>query len=155
MTYESRIFCPKNCDIFELITYLNVTEAKQTTSLLLLDNFCPVMSFTDEFRRKRKRRIIVYRVRSLVIVREPVASAMRNFVNSASEEGWIEEKKKTVCDRGREIGGRRKIGFISWMIVETRGRGRESMIHQIGSSSGRNYQRSLCSLNWSPVSRLI
>lgn len=65
------------------------------------------------------------------------------------------KKKKKTRDREREIGGCRKIGFISWMIAETRGRGRESMIRQIGSSTGRNYQRSLCSLNWSPVSRLI
>ena len=39
-------------------------------SLLLLNNFYP-----DEFKRNRERRIIVYGVRSLVMVREPIASA--------------------------------------------------------------------------------
>ena len=56
----SRIFSPKIATFPQFYVYLNVTQAGQITSLLLLNHFCPVISYRHEFNRKRKRRIIVY-----------------------------------------------------------------------------------------------
>ena len=59
MTRHARreFFFPPNRNIFPV---LSITETKQIINLLLLNHFCPTTSHTDEFERKRKRRIIVY-----------------------------------------------------------------------------------------------
>ena len=49
--------------------YLNVTQAKQMTSWLLLNHFYPVMSYRRVQRRKKATNLL-YTVRSLVVVRE-------------------------------------------------------------------------------------
>ena len=56
----SRIFSPKTATFFQFYVYFNVTQARQTVSLLLFNNVCPVISYRREFKRKWKRRIIVY-----------------------------------------------------------------------------------------------
>ena len=70
----SRIFCPKVAVFSQFWVYLDITRAKQMINLLLLSNFCPVIPFW-QIQNDILTNYCTYTVWSLVMVREPIASA--------------------------------------------------------------------------------
>ena len=87
LTSRARIMCHARREFFffpspklqrfsQFQVYLNVTQAKQMISLLLLDNFYPSCRRV-QVDSKRKRRITVHMARSLVMVRESVCQGRR------------------------------------------------------------------------------
>ena len=70
----SRIFSPKVAIFSQFWVYLNVTQVKQMTNLLLLSNCCPVISFW-QIQNDILTNYCIYTVWSLVMVRGPIASA--------------------------------------------------------------------------------
>ena len=67
-------FLPQIATFFQFQVYLNVTHAQTMTSLLLVNNFYPVMSYR-QVQEEEESDELLYTARSLVMVREPVTSA--------------------------------------------------------------------------------
>ena len=71
--HTSRIFCPKIAIFSQFQVHSNITQkATQIINLLLFNNFYPVISYRRVQKESDK---LLYTVWSLVMVREPVASA--------------------------------------------------------------------------------
>ena len=58
-----------------VVSVLNVTQTEQMISLLPLDNFYPVIPSYRRVQKEKESDELLCAVRSLVTVREPVASA--------------------------------------------------------------------------------
>ena len=69
-----RTFCPKIAIFSQFQVHLSITQAKQITNLLLLNNFYPVISYR-RVQKKKKATNCCYTVRSLVMVRSQLHSA--------------------------------------------------------------------------------
>ncbi|KAF3422329.1 hypothetical protein E2986_10876 [Frieseomelitta varia] len=74
--------------------------AKQMTSLLSLNHFYPVISYR-RVQEKRKTTNYCYKVRPLVMVREPVASTRVYKTNNAIKKKKKKKKKKKTEKAGR------------------------------------------------------
>ena len=86
--------------------YLNVTQAKRMTSWLLLDSFHPAISYRREFKRNRKRRIIVY---GSVTRYGPRTSCQRNGVNSKDLSSFSRgSSRQSRANRARSTQQKKK-----------------------------------------------
>ena len=92
----SRVFCLRIAIFSQFSVYSNITQEKQVINLLLLSNFCPVISFW-QIQKDILMNYCAYTIRSLVMVRVVASSCQRKeFQNEASEKSSSGCETKTA-----------------------------------------------------------